>query len=195
MVKCISEGCQRNCEPRKDGYCGVCYRLVSRFQQNRFARGQAVDQRRNIGQNDGNMVPDINNQAEFPGAAAAQRPPLDMTKMEELYRKVEAGEAVENTEVIKSAFGMMIHVAASLNKVDEVKNLAQDNRNRIAALEAKVGGAEEVATTLGLAVQNLPLPIGGAGELENVREAFAEIRAQGVDVEVDIKKAVRKGHK
>ena len=128
-AKCLSDGCQRNPEPHKDGYCGVCYRLIARFQQNRGARDQVIDGRRNINHNgDNDLVPDVNNIGEFPAPTVAQLPPLDMNKMEEMYRKVERGEAVENNEVIKSTFGMMLHVAASLKKVDDVKILAQNNR-------------------------------------------------------------------
>ena len=183
-AKCISDGCQRNPEPHnKDGYCGVCHKVLARLQQTQGARYQVIDGRRNTNTNMNNdLVPDVNNAVEFPDLTVDQVPPLDMTKIQEMYRKVINGEAVENNEVIKLTFGMMLHVVASLKKVDDVKILAQNNRDRITALEAKVGGSEEVATALGLALQNLPLPIGGAGELQNVRNDLAEIKAQGVDV-------------
>ena len=161
-AKCISDGCQRNPEPQnKDGYCSVCHRVIAKLQQTQGARYQVVDGRRNTNTNmDNDLVPDVNNAMEFSDLTVDQVPPLDMNKMQEMYRKVINGEAVENNEVIKLTFGMMLHVVASLKKVDDVKILAQNNHDRITALEAKVGGSEEVATALGLAVQNLPLPIG-----------------------------------
>ena len=164
-------------------------RVANKFRLNRGARDEVVNGRRNI-DNDGDNIGD--NIGEFP--PPQNLPPLDMAQMEELYRKVNNGEAVENDAVIKSAFGMMMHVASSLNKVNNVNDLAKNNRDRISALEAKVGDAGEVATSLGLAIQNLPLPAGGASEIDNVREALSHIRAPGV-VDNDIVKAVRKGFK
>ena len=62
-------------------------------------------------------------------------------------------------------------------------------------LEAKVGGPLEVSEKLGLAVKNLPLPREGCSELDNVKEALAEMRAPGVYTYTDVIKAVRVGLK
>ena len=187
------DGCQRNADLNHDGLCGVCHRVTERLQQARGARDQVVNDRRNLG----GQPPDLNNQIEFPGAAAAaiDLPALDMTKMNRLYQQVNNGEEVSNQELMSSAFSMMMHMATNMNKVNDIRVDVQKNKDRISALEAKVGSAEEVATQLGLAIQNLPLPTNGTSELNNARSALAEIRATNVDVNHAITKAVRKGFK
>ena len=191
MVKCASDGCQRNSDPNKNGLCGVCHRVIVRFQQNRNARDQQVNDRQGI---DNNEVPNIDNVVEFPDPATVHLPPLDMTEMNRLYQQVADGEMVDNAEVMKSAFGMMMHVAASLNTVNKLKTDIRSNSDRISSLEAKVGGQEEVAVPLGLAIQNLPLP-NGVSEIENVRDAISEIGAPNVITNIHITKVIRKGHK
>ena len=187
MVKCNSDGCQRHSDQNRDGLCGVCHRVIERIQQNRDARGQMLNDRRNM---------DVNNVVEGPAAAAsADLPPIDMAKMSRLYRKVIAGEEVSSQDLMSSVFGMMIHMSVNMDQVNVIKADVQKNTDRIIALEAKVGNTDEVATSLGLAIQNLPIPENGDNEVQNVRKALNEIHAPNVDVNRDITKAVRRGFK
>ena len=112
--------------------------------------------------------------------------------MTDLYRQVRDGEEVSNQDLMTSVFGMMLHMSSNMSRVDSIR---ADVTDRISALEAKVGSADEVATQLGLAIQNLPVPTNGNTELQNVRNALSEIRAPNVDVNVVITKAVRKSSK
>ena len=120
--------------------------------QNRDARDAQVNNRRNFDNND---VPVLNNGVEFP-APVAQLPPIDMNEMNRLCQAVSDGEEVDSADVMKQTLSMMMHMAQSMTKIDKVKNEVKNNSSKIAALEAKVGGSDEVATALGLAIQNLP---------------------------------------
>ena len=66
-------------------------------------------------------------------------------------------------------------------------------KQRIAELEAKVGGPTDVSEKNGLCVRNLPLPPAGVSELVNIRNIFSHIHAPGVVPSRDVLKAVRVG--
>ena len=89
-----------------------------------------MNDRRNIGNN----IADVNNSVEFPGAAAASvdLPPIDMAKMSQLYQQVSRGDEVSSQDLMTSAFGMMMHMAANMDKVNvmrgEVQNLDAASR-------------------------------------------------------------------
>ena len=103
--------------------------------------------------------------------------------------------AVDSSKVLKDILGVVINMYAKNDDIEKVKKTSDENAYRIAQLEAKVGNADEIALPLGLAVRHLPLPSEGTTELDNVRLAFREIQAPGVDVKNDIVKAVRVGYK
>ena len=103
--------------------------------------------------------------------------------------------AVDSSKVLKDILGVVINMYAKNDDIEKVKKTSYENAYRIAQLEAKVGNADEIALPLGLAVRHLPLPSEGTTELDNVRLAFKEIQAPGVDVKNDIVKAVRVGYK
>ena len=63
----------------------------------------------------------------------------------------------------------------------------------IDSIEAKVGGPDEPAIPLSIAVRFLPLPSPGQTDLQLIKSAFREIPAPGVDVDRDCIKAVRLG--
>ena len=92
-------------------------------------------------------------------------------------------------------YGMLLNVLSKQTENDGIKQEVKSNSERIKELEAKVGNADEISEKLGLVIRNLPMPVEGMSELENVREALIEIRAPGVDVMRDVTKAARFGWK
>ena len=98
MVKCknSAEVCQRNSDQNRDGLCGVCHRVTERILQNRDARGQMLNDRRNM---------DVNNGVEVPEATASvDLPPIDMAKMSHLYQQVIDGEEVSSNDLMTSVY-------------------------------------------------------------------------------------------
>ena len=122
-------------------------------------------------------------------------PSVDFSKMESMAEKLNAGEDVDQGELLKSVFGMVFGVAKCMGSVDQVRNEAKANTDRIKALEDKVGGKEEVALILGIVILNIPPPPPGTSELEYARAVVKEVNAEGVNPQIDVTKAVRVGFK
>ena len=143
--------------------------------------------------------PPSNNLSNFPDfenpATSQPLPKVDVTRMYNTYQAIEAGSSNPDDEktMIKDMFGMILHMFSKDSDNMQMKENVSSNIARIDALEAKVGKPEDVAKPLSIAVRNLPLPGPGVSDLQLVRSAFDEIRAEGVEVERDIVKAVRKG--
>ena len=143
--------------------------------------------------------PPSNNLSNFPElespATSHPLPQVNVTRVYNTYQALEAGSSNPDDEktMMKDMFGMILHMFSKDSENKEVKEIVSSNTARIDALEAKVGKPEDVAKPLSLAVRNLPLPGPGVTDLQLVMSAFDEIRAQGVEVERDIIKAVRKG--
>ena len=141
----------------------------------------------------------LNNVVNFPSVAGPSSlpgplPQVDVPKMYNTYNAIKAGSSTpeDNQSMMTDMFGMILHMFSKDNENKEVKQNVTSNTTRISALEAKVGNPEDVAKPLSLAVRNLPLPGPGVSDLQLVRAAFSEIRAQGV-TDDHIVKAVRKG--
>ena len=58
--------------------------------------------------------------------------------------------------------------------------VVQNNTERIQELERKVGDSSEISEKFGIAIRELPLPV-GRSELDLVREALSQIGAPGID--------------
>ena len=123
-------------------------------------------------------------------------PKVDLAELVGNYNQMETnGTSADTSKVLKDILGVVINMYAKSDDIETVKKVAEENSNRISQLEAKVGKPEDIALPLGLAVRFLPLPCMGVSELDNVRMAFKEINAAGIDVNRDIVKAVRVGFK
>ena len=90
---------------------------------------------------------------------------------------------------------MMVNLSAKQAEIDTVKTVVKSNTSRIDELESKVGNSNQVSIPLGIAIRHLPPPPQGTSELQQVRNVLAAVRAEGVDPQADVVKAVREGFK
>ena len=120
-------------------------------------------------------------------------PSMDLSSLQQTY-----GEMISSGDQPKfqsDIYGMLLNIMTKQSATDTAIQDIDNNKERIRELEAKVGGPEEISTRLALSIKKLPLPREGYTELDNVREALAEIRAPGVNPYTDVVKAVRVGCK
>jgi len=123
-------------------------------------------------------------------------PKVDLRQLISSHSAMESdGDGIDFSKILKDILGVVINMYAKTDDIEKVKKASDENRYRIAQLEAKVGKPEDIALPLGLAVRYLPLPQEGISELDNVKMAFREINAPGVDVNKDVVKAIRVGYK
>jgi hypothetical protein len=121
-------------------------------------------------------------------------PGIVISSMEHMVQKVNAGEAVDQSELLKGVFGMVYNVAKTMGTMDPVKTQIKSNTDRINSIEAKLDD-QEVSLALGIVIINLPLPPIGVTLLEYSRAVIKEVKATDVDCLVDITRAVRVGFK
>lgn len=203
--------------------CPSCEKIVNTSQSDRVrqdnqsrqnqARSSALDQQRNLnvslspassaGSGTASTAPPTNNQINFPyistpNSSANLAPPvMNLASLQNTYSEMVArnGTGGAQDQILTDMYGMLLNVLSKQTENDAIKQEVQDHSYRIRELEAKVGDPSQISEKLGLAVRNLPLPTPGLSELDNVRAAFSEIKAPGIEVERDIVKAVRVGFK
>ena len=100
-----------------------------------------------------------------------------------------------SNKLLVDIYGMMVNLSAKQAKIDTVKTVVQSNTSRIEDLESKIGDSIQVSIPRGIAIHHLPPPSPGTSELQQVRNVLAAVRAEGVDPQVDVVKAVREGFK
>ena len=125
-----------------------------------------------------------------PGITEDELPVLEMDSLLQTYSEVK--EDKSQPKILTEMFGLMIRMASRQKETDTMKEQIKSNSQRLDILENKLGGPDEITEKLGLAVRNMPLPEHGKTELDNIRTAFHEIHAPGVDVNRDVIKAVRR---
>ena len=86
----------------------------------------------------------------------------------------------------------MLNINARQSECDNLRSEVQIVNSRLDAIEAKIGGPNEVAERLGLAIQNLPYPSQGYSDIDVVRYVFSVIQGPGVNVLTDVVKAIQK---
>ena len=86
----------------------------------------------------------------------------------------------------------MLKIYSKQSESDNLKADVQRVNSRMNAVEAKIGGPDEISERLWFAVQRVSFPNQGYTDLDVIRQIFAEIRAPGVNVLSDVIKAVRK---
>ena len=186
--------------------CDSCFSGISRRMQSQerqsVARDQHLAQRRGDGYSGapsgGDDSDEDNQQATGSSGGGGTRnlPRVDLAQLVASHSTMERnGTIADTSKVLKDILGVVINMYAKGEDIETVKKATEENSFRISQLEAKVGSAEEVALPLGLAVRHLPLPGEGVTELDNVRMAFREINAAGIEVQRDIVKAVRVGYR
>ena len=117
-------------------------------------------------------------------------PDIDVDSMIDSYQEVK--DSGSQPKIITDMFGLLLHMASKHKETEGLKDDIRSNTDRIDMIEAKIGGPDEVSERLSIAIRNLPIPIPGNTEIDCVRNALHEIRAQGVDVHRDVIKVVRK---
>ena len=125
------------------------------------------------------------------GVNPANAPPaIDINSLHNSYNQIKASN--NQPPILLDMFALMLNLQSKQTENDEMRSELQHNTVRLDAVEAKIGGINDVSERLGLAVRRLPLPPTGRTDLEMFRQVIAELRLQGVDVNRDITKAVRK---
>ena len=117
-------------------------------------------------------------------------PEIDIVALHNCYNQHK--DDSNESPLIRNMFGLMLHLYSRQSESDILKSEMQLVNSRLDAIEAKIGGPDEISDKLGLAVQNVPYPNHGYTDLDVIRHIFAEIRAPGVNVLSDVVKAVRK---
>ena len=136
--------------------------IVSPSQNAAGIQGRANDMQ--PPQNSYNQMPPNNSQPQFP-------PPVDIQSLQNSYNQLLVNGPQPHTHA--EMFGMMLHLVSRQTENDLVKNEVLRNTQRIQELENKIGDESVVSEKLGLAIRNLPLPINGQTELDNVRHVLA----------------------
>ena len=209
-MTCSNKSCKIKAKVNpKTGLCPGCdeffqgvNRRVDHLERRHQARDKSLDARRNLDNNQDNEElasnrPPGNNIMNFPPVAAApsiqsQLPNIDLNDIIKSCEAAKNGDQVDTGKVLGDMMGMIVHMFAKQSENDAIKEQVHSNSDRIAHLEAKVGDANEVAYPRSLAIRKLPLPPHGVTEVENVQHYLKEMRVEGVDVNRDIIKAIRK---
>ena len=89
-------------------------------------------------------------------------------------------------------FGMMLEIVKNQQVTGNLCQTVQSNCERIKELENKVGNSEEISDRLGLLIRNLPMPVSGVTELDQVKDALNQIFSN--DIRSEILKAKRVGN-
>ena len=124
-------------------------------------------------------------------------PPIDVQSLQNSYNQLKNSKGSPVTldtlhGQTLDMFALMLNIHSKMSETDAFRSEVTKANTRIDALEAKVGGINEVSEKLGLAIRFLPLPPTGFSDLDIARQILAEIRAPGIDVNRDVVKAVRK---
>ena len=85
---------------------------------------------------------------------------------------------------------MVYNVAKTMGTMDQVKAQIKSNTDRIDSIEVNLAD-KEISLALGIVIINLPLSPASVPLLEYARAAIKEVKAPGVDCQVDVTRAVR----
>ena len=121
-----------------------------------------------------------------------------MDKVNKVASQIQNGEEVDPQECMVTMFGMMASLLQGSTKLEEkierVARKTEDHDTRIEALEKKVGQTEECAVPLSVSMQNVK-KYDSHPDIVVVKKVIEEMKAEGVNPETDVVKAVRKGYK
>jgi len=101
-----------------------------------------------------------------------QLPEINLASVRNTYDEmISENQPRDQTEM----FAMLIHIMSNQRASEDLREQVENNSQRIAELEAKVGGPSEISEKNGLTVKFFPLPPTGVSELENIRNVFSHI--------------------
>ena len=173
MVKCRAGGCRKTARINKDtGLCPKC----------------SLD-----------TLDDSNQDSDHEEVV------VDLEKLEEMHVEVAKGNKIDEAEMQRTNLAFQIHVLKALSKksndVDEVKKLAENtkltadnNSEKIKALEDKVGSYDECAIPKSITFQNVTY-FSDYDEIHVIKDILRHVRTEGFNPDTDVIKAVRKGYK
>ena len=185
MVVCRTESCQRNKDIMANGYCATCIKAASEISGGgNTAQGASANPP---------PAPDITNFSSFPPNLVNAAAGCDPSKLSVMMDKVIRGETVDQGEMMKGMFSMVFGVYQSVGSMEQVKSDLVEVKNDIQALKEKVGDTDEPAVSLSLAIQNLIAPPPGYTDRDMVIGVLREVKAPGLDPNVDVVKVKRKG--
>ena len=134
-----------------------------------------------------------------PPVDSVHYPPVNVNiaDLTNTYNQIKSNGVAPETsnKLLVDIYGMMVNMSAKQAEIDTVKTVVKSNTNRISELESKIGNAHQVSIPLSIAIRHLPPPPQGTSELQQVRHVLAAVRAEGVDPQTDVIKAVREGFK
>ena len=123
-------------------------------------------------------------------SSSIQLPEINLASVQNTYNEMlTENQPKAQTEM----FAMLIHILSNQRQSEELRAQVDTNTQRIAELEAKVGGPTDISEKNGLCIRKLPFPPPGVSELVNIRNVFSLIQAPGVDPSRDVLKATRVG--
>ena len=122
-----------------------------------------------------------------------------------MHVEVAKGNKIDEAEMQRTNLAFQIHVLKALSKksndVDEVKKLAENtkltadnNSEKIKALEDKVGSSDECAIPKSITFQNVTY-FSDYDEIHVIKDILRHVRTEGFNPDTDVIKAVRKGYK
>lgn len=181
MPACRSKGCSRPQEVgSSSGLCPVC---------------QGVAQASQATQPSNASTPST---LSFPPIAMAASKPVNMESVNKVAAQIESGEEVDPKECMVTMFTMMASILQGSSKLEEkierVNKKTEDNETRIEALEKKVGEKDECAIPLSIVMTNVK-KYPSHPDIVVAKKVIEEIKAEGVNPEIDVVKAVRLGYK
>ena len=185
MVVCKTDTCQRNKDIMANGYCATCVKAASEISGGcNVSQGSSVNL---------SPAPDINNFSSLPPNLVNAAAGCDPNKLSVMMDKVNRGETVDQGEMMKGMFSMVFGVYQSVGNMEQVKTDLVEVKSDIQALKEKVGDTDEPAVPLSLAIQNLIAPPPGYTDRDMVIGVLREVKAPGLDPNVDVVKVKRKG--
>ena len=183
--------------------CGVCEKaanMTNRRYLNNVRQTQARLQSQSANRAmDVSLSPELqqprntlHDEIQIQGASSnAIAPPVDLNSLRASYDDMVSKSSEK--KIFTDMYAMLMQVMSKQAEHDQLKDVVQDNVDRITELERKVGDSDEISERLGITIRELPLPE-GRSELDLVREALFQIGAPGIDVTRDVLKAKRVGN-
>ena len=127
------------------------------------------------------------------GAVSSQQPTLpsiDIDSLHQRYNQLKSSDS--ESPFMLDMYALMINIHANQSETEVIKSELLKTNSRLDAVEAKIGGADEISERLGLVIRMLPLPQQGETDLSLVRRLFMEMRIPGFDSNREVARVLRK---
>ena len=206
-MKCSTRTCKNTrdvCPISK--LCPACdswWKEYSKRQTNqdrqRHARDHSHNSNRNLNSPSSASSSEISTN---PGIPSVQQPGVSHQLPSQALPSIDMGSVLSSYNQLKTngsespamlnMYALMINIHSRQSEIDILKSDLNQTNRRLEAVEAKIGGPEDISERLGLVVRKLPLPSPGQTDLDLVKMLFAEIKIPGFDLNREVVKAVRK---